>query len=70
MSNEDKFIENRIDLFIDEVAAICKKYGVIISSGADAADDTNLSSWIELCKIKNRQIETVFTCEEIGPNGV
>ena len=62
------------DLFINEISAVCNKYGVIISSGADAADDTNLSSWIEVCKITGTGcwtiMETLFECEQIGPNGV
>lgn len=63
------------DQFISELTDICKKYDVIILSGADAADDTNLSSWIEVCKITERPgrwptMETIFECEQIGPNGV
>lgn len=61
-------------LFINDVAAVCKKYGMIISSGADAADDTNLSSWIEVCKIIDRPgwqvMETLIECDQIGPNGI
>jgi len=59
------------DIFINEISAVCNKYGVIISSGADAADDTNLSSWIEVCKITERPgrwpiMETLFEHEQFG----
>jgi hypothetical protein len=57
--------------FLRELAAVCKKYNVLITSGADAADDTNLSSWIEVCQITKRPgrwplMETIFECDEIG----
>ena len=59
------------DLFINEISAVCNKYGVFILSGADAADDTNLSSWIEVCKITERPgrwpiTETLFELDQIG----
>ena len=59
------------DLFINEISAVCNKYGVIILSGADAADDTNLSSWIEVCKITERPgrwpiMETLFEFDQLG----
>ena len=64
------------DLFIGEISEICKKYGVIISSSADAADDTSLCSWVEVLKIVPRtgrwggtKLETIFKCDEIGPHG-
>ena len=57
------------DLFINEIAAVCKKYGVVILSGADAADDTNLSSWLEVCEVKTPW-PCLFECDQIGPNGI
>ena len=46
--------DDTLKQLIVELKAVCKKYGVLIDSGASAADDTNLSSWIEICKITER----------------
>jgi len=64
-----------MDLFINEISAVCNKYGMTLLSGADADDDTNLSSWIEVCKIKEGPfrwpiIETLLKCQEISAHGV
>ena len=63
--------EKTKDLFVNEITAVCNKYGVIISHGAEAADATDLSSWVEVCKITERPgrwpiTETLFQCEQFG----
>lgn len=46
--------DDTLKQLIVELSAVCKKYSVLIDSGADADDDSNLSSWIEIYKITER----------------
>lgn len=57
--------------FLKEITDVCKKYGVCLLSAADADDDTNLSSCIQICKIIKEpgrcvKLETVLETDEIG----
>lgn len=59
----------------DELAALCQKYDVIISSEASAADDTNLSCNLVFSRVKRVNggwpvEDDLFTCDEIGESGL
>jgi hypothetical protein len=61
----------KIEEFLKELTDVCKKYGVCLISDADAADDTNLSSCIQVCKITKEpgryvRLETLLEVDEIG----
>jgi hypothetical protein len=59
----------------DELAAVCAKYDVIISSEASAADDTNLECNLVFSRVTRRvgrwPVEKdLFTCDVIGRSGI
>ena len=66
--------KERDELFAD-LSAVMKKHDVCIMSSADADDDSNLRSWIEVCRLTKRPgrhpiLETLIECDFIDQNGV
>jgi hypothetical protein len=70
---ENIMTDDTLKQLIAELSAVCTKYGVMIDSGANADDDSNLSSWIEILKVTKRPgrwplLETVSVLDTIGTN--
>lgn len=61
--------------FSADMAAICKKYDIMIGSSADAADDTGLDHWVEVTRLIQRpgkypREETLFKCDGFDSLGI
>jgi hypothetical protein len=64
------FKTQEVEPFLTELKALLKKHSMELYANADAADDTNLHSWIEIDKVTinehGRRVETtIFKGEEL-----
>lgn len=61
--------------FSADMAAICKKYDILISGSASAHDDSGLEYWIEITRLIQRpgkypREETLFKCDGFDSLGI